>query len=56
MWLFCGCASKNAKLLRKADTESQNINLCTVYLYFFSIMIKSAMTAQPNNDSEEEVL
>ena len=54
-WLFCGCVSKYAKLLRKPDTESQNINLCTVDLYFFNIMIKSTMTAQPSNDSVEKL-
>ena len=56
MWLLCGCASSSIKLLRKPDTESQNINFCMLDLYFLSTMIKSTMTAQPTNDSEEEVL
>ena len=51
-----GCVNNIAKLLKKLDTESQNITLCVVDLYFFSIMIKSTMTAQPTHDSEEKVL
>ena len=56
MWLLCGCASSSIKLLRKPDTESQNFNFCMLDLYFLSTMIKSTMTAQPTDDSEEEVL
>ena len=45
----------NNKLLRKLDSKKQNINFCVIDLYFFSIMIKPAMTAQPINDNEEKV-